>query len=39
MVSQAVSRGQPTASLAAMGRAFASAVQDLHQLALSIRPE
>jgi hypothetical protein len=39
MVSQAVSRGQQTASLAAMGRAFASAVQDLHQLALSIRPE
>jgi hypothetical protein len=39
LVSHAVSRGQPTASLAAMGTAFASAVQALHQLALSLRPE
>ena len=39
MVSQAVSRGQPTASLAAMGTAFARAVQAVHQLALSLRPE
>jgi hypothetical protein len=39
MVSQAMSQGQPTESLAAMGTAFASAVQTLHQLALSLRPE